>query len=72
MKRILFLLAIVGILTGCATSSSLKEKLTNEQLDTIFDVPKDVLDTAYRLIIVPKMVEFVKQCIREKNFRIFL
>lgn len=49
---------------------SSQKLLTDEQLDTIFDVSKDVLDTAYRLLIVPKMVEFVRQCIKEKNFKI--
>lgn len=36
MKKILILLSVVGILTGCASSSALKEKITNEQ----FDAPK--------------------------------
>ena len=36
MKKILFLLSVVGILSGCASSSALKEKITNEQ----FDAPK--------------------------------
>ena len=36
MKKILILLSVIGILSGCASSSALKEKITNEQ----FDAPK--------------------------------
>ena len=38
MKRLILSLVIVSVLTGCATSSAIKEKLTNEQ----FDKPKVV------------------------------
>lgn len=33
MKTFLILLSVVGILSGCASSSALKEKITNEQFD---------------------------------------
>ena len=34
MKKLFALLAVVSILTGCATSSAIKEKITGEQFDT--------------------------------------
>lgn len=34
MKKMIILLSIIGVLSGCATSSALKEKITNEQFDT--------------------------------------